>query len=448
MKKIINITLAIVMMSVNLLYAQRTITLLESRQLALQNNAGTKNSRLEIEAARQTKKSAFTNYFPTISGTALSFRAQDPLMKMETKGGNLPVYDGNPAHLHSATQFAYFPGGTTELLKKATFGYITIMQPVFAGGRIYNGNKLAGLGVEVKELQDKVQQNEILLKTEEQYRQILSLEEKYKTILKYEEMLNSIKKQVEDAYNQGLATRNDVLKVKLKLSELLLNKSKLENGKKLAAMAFCQYIGITYEEGNIYSDVMEVTDTPQNNFTPHNEALKNRNEYALLEKSVEAEKLQTKLKLGEYLPQAGIGVNGMYMKMDDAKERTIGLIYGTLSVPISAWWGGSHELEERSVKEDIARNNFKNNSELLLLQMEKAWQDLSDAYKQYQLSIQAKEQAEENLNVNEDSYKNGLITISDLLDAQALYQQTQDQLTDAKANYLIKRTSYLQVTGR
>jgi outer membrane protein TolC len=50
--------------------------------------------------------------------------------------------------------------------------------------------------------------------------------------------------------------------------------------------------------------------------------------------------------------------------------------------------------------------------------------------------------------VNEDSYKNGISTVSDLLEAQALLQQTQDQLTEAKANYIVKKTTYLQVTGR
>ena len=81
------------------------------------------------------------------------------------------------------------------------------------------------------------------------------------------------------------------------------------------------------------------------------------------------------MKLGEYLPQAGIGITGLYMKFDEGKDRTLGMVYGSLAVPISSWWGGSHELQERSIKEEIAENNFKDNCELLILQMEKAWQD-------------------------------------------------------------------------
>ena len=448
MKKINFYILLIILFSVNQIFAQRVLTREESKQLALQNNAKSKNSKLEIEASRQIKKSAFTNYFPNISAGGFMWNAKKSLIEMEMQGGDLPVYDGDPANLGSATQFAYFPSSTIGLLKKGTVGYINAIQPIFTGGRIIYGNKLASLGEDVSELKDKMTEDEILLKTEEQCWLIVSLEEKSRTINKYEELLNRLLLQVEDAYKSGIVMKNDVLKVKLKLSEVLLNKSKLENGRKLAAMAFCQHIGIPYDSSLVFKDELEIPDLPQSYFVDKNEALKKRVEYSLLEKSVEAEELQTKIKRGEYLPQAAIGISEMYMKFDESKERTFGIVYGTVSVPISGWWGGSHELQERSIKEEITKNNFKNNSELLLLQIEKAWQDLNDAYKQYLLSKESKVQAEENFKVNDDSYKNGLITVSDLLEAQALLQQTQDQLTEAKANYLVKVTTYLKVTGR
>lgn len=429
-------------------FAQKVLTLDESRQLALQNNSKSKNSRLETDASRQIKKSAFTNYFPNISAGGMMWSAQKDLMDIKTQGGNLPVYDGNLANLASATQYAYMPGGSMGMMKNGTIGFVNIVQPLFAGGRILNGNRLASLGEEVSEFKDKLTKNEILLKTEEQYWQIVSLEEKSKTVDSYEALLKNLLSKVEDAFKSGLVMKNDVLKVKLKLSEVLLNKSKLENGRKLAAMAFCQYIGIPYDSALVLKDELKINNLPESYYVDKNEAVKGRAEYSLLGKSVEAEKLQTNMKLGEYLPQAGIGLSGIYMKFDETKERTLGMVYGTVSVPISGWWGGTHELEERNIKEEIAENNFKNNSELLVLQVEKAWQDLTDAYKQYLLSEESKAQAEENIKVNEDSYKNGLSTVSDLLEAQALLQQTQDQLTDAKVSYADKVINYLQVTGR
>ena len=448
MKKINFYILLITLFNLSQLFAQKVLTLEESKQLALQNNAKSKNSKLEIEASRKIRKSAFTNYFPNVSAGGFKWSAEKGLFDIDMQGGNLPVYDGNPVNLQNPTQFAYFPSSTISIWKKGTIGYINAIQPIFTGGRIIYGNKLASLGEDVSELKDKMTEDEILLKTEEQYWLIVSLEEKSRTINKYEELLNRLLLQVEDAYKSGIVMKNDVLKVKLKLSEVQLNKSKLENGRKLAAMAFCQHIGISYDSSLVFKDELEISDLPQSYFVDKNEALKKRVEYSLLEKSVEAEELQTKIKRGEYLPQAAIGISEMYMKFDESKKRTFGMVFGTVSVPISGWWSGSYELQERSIKEEIAENNFKNNSELLLLQIEKAWQDLNDAYKQYLLSKESKSQAEENFKVNEDSYKNGISTVSDLLEAQALLQQTQDQLTEAKANYIVKKTTYLQVTGR
>jgi outer membrane protein len=424
MKKINILIFLLVFLCANGVIAQETLTLDESIKLALQNNYEVKNSELGIRAARQTKKSALTSYFPSISAGGLKLHAEEPLMEIG------------------------FHGLSMGFLEKGTIGYVGAVQPIFAGGRIINGNKLASLGEDVSEFKKKITKDEVILKTEEQYWQVISLEEKYKTIDKYEEMLDDLSKQVTDAYNSGIVMKNDVLKVKLKKSEVLLNKSKLSNGIELAQMAFCQYLGLPLDSQPILKDSLAIGESPQSLFVENSQVLKNRNEYKLLELSVRAEKLQTRITRGQYLPQVAIGADYQYLKFDESKGRTFGMIYGTLSMPISGWWGGSHELNKRKQEEQIAENSFNDNSEKLLLQMEKTWQDLGDAYTQYQLSEETKEQATENMKVNQDSYDNGLTAVSDLLEARALLQQAEDQLIEAKTNYLILKTKYLQVTGR
>lgn len=401
-------------------YSQNILTLEQSKEFALKNNTKIKNSNLEIEAAHQTKSAAFTKYFPSISAGALALKAKDNIIEI----------------------------GSNGILNRADAEYLTIVQPVFAGGRIQTGNKLASLGEEVTTYKSKLTKDEVLLKTEEQYWQIISLDEKLKTINAYEELLGNLAQQVDDAYNSGLVMKNDVLKVKLKQSEVLLNKSKLDNGKQLVLMAFCQYIGISSDSMITLQDELSIDTNPQSLSVDHNEALRTRAEYHLLQQSVQAEKLFTRQKLGEYLPQVGIGVSGFRYKIDKHKSANDGMVFGTIQVPISNWWEASHTLQERKIKEQIAGNNLNETTDLLLLQMKKAWQDLCDAYKQVSLSDESRIQAEENLKVNRDSYKNGLVNLSDLLEAQATLQQAKDQLIDAKTNYKIKQSTYLSVTGR
>ena len=447
MKKV-NKLFILIIVSTCLLNAQNYLTLEKSKELALTNNTKVKNSKLEIESAEQKKKSAFTNYFPNISVNDMALRADKSLLDMAFPGGNLPVYDGNIQNLAAATQYAYFPGMSFSLLDELNVGFATVVQPIFTGGRIINGNRLASLGVEVNNLRSSLVKNEIMLSTEEKFWQLISLEEKLLTIQKYEALLTSLIKQVEDAYKSGLSTKNDLLKVRLKISEVRLNKSKLMNGRELAMMAFCQHIGIEYSPDIKLKYDLTITSDPNILSIDHNQSLKKRYEFNLLQKSVDAAELTTKMKIGEYLPQIGLGLSGYYMKLDKQKYVSNGLVFASLSIPISNWWSGSHEIKIDKINEEIAANNFKESSDLLLLQMKKAWQDLNDAYKQIALSEDAKTQAEENLKVSEDSYKNGLVTVSDLLEAQAMLQQANDQLTDSKTSYMIRQLQYMQVTGR
>lgn len=155
--------------------------------------------------------------------------------------------------------FRVFP---LSLLDKAAFGSITAVQPVFAGGRIITGNKLAQLGVNVNNSRFILSKSEVLLRTEEQYWLIVSLNEKLKTLHMMGMLLDTIYKQADDACRVGLINRNDVMKVSIKQSEMRMNRMKLENGIKLASMAFSQYIGLPYDSTMVLSDTLVIDQNP------------------------------------------------------------------------------------------------------------------------------------------------------------------------------------------
>ena len=430
------------------LSAQNNYSLEQCKNLALQNNAQIKNKILDFESSEEVKKVAFTKYFPQVEATAMSFRVNKPLMEMNMPGGDLPVYDGNPANLETATQFAYFPGASIAMLEKGTIGYVTVTQPVFAGLQITTGNKLANLGIEVNQLQLVSTQNEIVLETEKQYWQIVALGEKMKTLERYIQLVDTLHKEVNDVYEAGLITRNDLLKVELKQNELQMNHLKLANGIELAKMAFCQYIGVFYNPKVSFADSVGRAEPPQLIYTNHQQALGNRAEYKLLQKSTEAEKYQTKMQRGEYMPQVGVGVSAQYLDIMDDDSSTSGMVFGTIKIPISGWWEASHKLKERRMKEEQNQNMVTDNTEKLLLQMQQARNTLDETYQQVQLAEVSIKQAEENLKVNRDNYDAGMVNVSDMLDAQAQLQQSRDHYTDAVTQYKITKVNYLQLTGR
>jgi outer membrane protein TolC len=133
--------------------------------------------------------------------------------------------------------------------------------------------------------------------------------------------------------------------------------------------------------------------------------------------------------------------------MDD-KSSTMGMVFGTVKIPISGWWEANHKIRERHIKEEQNKNMVKDNTEKLLLQMQQGRNSFEEAIEQVQLADISITQAKQNLNDTQDSYSSGVVNVSDLLDAQAQLQLSHDLYTEALTQYKIAKLNYLQITGR
>jgi outer membrane protein TolC len=163
------------------------------------------------------------------------------------------------------------------------------------------------------------------------------------------------------------------------------------------------------------------------------------------------------MEVGKRLPSLGVGAGYNYHNLmersflDASKgkiDRTFGMVFASVSVPLSDWWGGSHAIKRRKIEQLKAQEQLTDNAQLLKIRMQKAWNDVQEAFQQVALARQGVEQAEENLRLNRDFYKAGTCTMNDLLQAQLLYQQARDKRTDAFAAYQNSLLDYHQAVGR
>lgn len=153
--------------------AQTTLTLEQCKQLARDNNITLRSAKNDIQQAEQQKKQAFTNYFPQVSAMGAGLTANKHLVQMDME---------MPAALTAA-----MPAGTVNpismgMIKNGLVGNVMAMQPIFAGGQIINGNKLAKVGVEASRIQLEASEDEVELTTEQYYWQVVSLKEKLVTL--------------------------------------------------------------------------------------------------------------------------------------------------------------------------------------------------------------------------------------------------------------------------
>ena len=212
-------------------------------------------------------------------------------------------------------------------------------------------------------------------------------------------------------------------------------------------MVLAQYIGVAEDDFLVRSYLQEPLPLPETYRVDPIAALPNTVGYKLLDKQVEASRLQYKLKVGQNLPSLGIGAGYMYHNILDT-DHSFGMIFATVSIPITDWWGGSHAIRKQKLQLKAAEYTRQDSNEKLVLQMQKLWNELEEAYKQVKLSEESIATAEENVRLSTAYYQAGTETLSELLDAQSLLQQSRDQYTDDYTSYLIKRTQYLQATGQ
>ena len=405
--------------------AQRSLTLEECSQLALENNARMKNARLDVKGAEEVRKEAFTKYFPSISATGGAFTSDNGMAELALVPGLLEM----------------------TMAKNGVMGGVTAVQPVFAGGQILNNNKLAALAVEVSRYQMKQSENEVLLTVEQYYWLHVSLQEKRKTVSLLETLIDNLYKDVEASVRAGVANRNELLQVQLKKNSIASDRLKVDNNLRLSKMLLSQYIGLPEDDFTVQATLQEPLPSPEIYRIDLMSALPTTVAYKLLDKNVEASRLQYKLKVGQNLPSVGIGAGYMYHNILDT-DHSFGMIFATVSVPLTDWWGGSHAIRKQKLQLKAAEYTRQDTNEKLLLQMQKLWNELEEAYKQAKISEESVKTAEENVRLSTDYYQVGTETLSDLLNAQSLLQQSRDQYTDDYTNYLIKRTEYLQATGR
>lgn len=401
--------------------AQQLYSLEECRQMALEQNAKMKVAANKTQMAKQEKREAVTNFFPSISLTGGAMKADDGLIQM-------PMGEQ-----------------TMKLLDEGMFGGAIVTMPIFAGGQIYHGNKLAKLGVELSELQLRQTQNEVTLTVDQYYWNIVVLNEKLKTLQHVSALLEKICSDAKAAVDAGIKNRNDLLQVELRKNETQSVVIDIQNNISICKMLLAQHIGTDMNSFDVQTTVSTELRSPEHLYVNHNERLETTVEYQLLSKAVDASKLEKRLNTGQFLPTVALQGGYLYNDfMGPSQNSFVGML--NVSIPIS--WKAPFSVRKYKLRLQNAVTEFNNGSEQLMIRMQKAQIDLSNAYQQALIALNSIEQSEENLRLNEQYYKAGTSSMSDLLEAQQLYQQSRDKYAEAYSKYEISKTEYLQVTGR
>lgn len=416
--------------------------------LAKANNVQMQTAQLEIEKAQQVKAQVFTKYFPQVSISSIGFFSARPFIEF---GINDIQDDDLSAFLSALITSLNDPEGLNmglpteiNLMQAGHSVNATALVPVYAGGRIMNGNRLANVGVEAARLKAEVSERDMLENIESSYYLVLGLKDKVRTLESALALTDSLERIVDVALRAGLITKSDKLRLSLKQNELKAKQMQLGNGIVLASQLLCQQIGIEYPEAGLTLDTAGFASNPT--LSVANEDFV-RPEHQLLQLQVDAERLRKKLTLGEALPQVGVGGTFAYgFLIRRYKANAIAL--AQVSIPLSQWWETSHKLKEHDIAIREAELMQQDLTEKMGLQVKQAYNQMVEADALLQSDKSALDMAQENYRLAELNYRAGMNTITDVLEAHALLLQAKNAITDRQITYLSARRRYHDLSGR
>ena len=422
------------------------LTLDSCLALARKNNVDIRTSQLEIESAREVKKQVFTKYFPQVKLAGLGYYSANPLI-------HFGLEDNQSYDMRVILEELYDLASTKtdfkkemSLMKKGASGSLMAAQPVYAGGRIITGNKLAKLGIEAAELQAEMKERDILENIESTYFLVTGLQQKVATVDAALDLIDSLDRTVQSALANGLVTRSDALQVQLKRNEMLANRQQLASGIRLSKRLLCTQIGIAYNDNLLFADPTVTTgdDFDFQLATPNAQA-SSRPEVRLLELSVEAEHLKRRLTLGEVLPQLNLIGSVFYGNIIKKDPSANAVVLLSLSVPLTSWWETTHKMRQHNIQIAEARLRQDNLNQMMSLEEEKAYSDMVDAAMLIRSDSAALAIAQENYRLASLNYTAGLATISEVLQAHALLLQAQNAITDRQTTYVVARRRLLDL---
>lgn len=408
------------------------LSLQKCREMALAHNEDLQRADNAFRQAELDKKIAFGAYLPKFDATATGTYLTD----MDMMGMELQM------------RGMYMAG-------------ISLVQPLYVGGKIIAGNKLAKIGREVAEENRRKTRMRVIADADNAYWTYISVGRKVRMLDSYRAQMDTVFRQVEVALSAGMGVENDLLRIKTKRSEIHYQYQKAKNGLNLCRLALCNVLGQSLDTEFVPLDTAIVVSAPRE----MDENIAARPELALLEKQVEAGEQQVKVARGDVLPQIGLSAGYLYygnvklkgvnydaggnaipftQKFDDG----LGLVMASVSFPLFHWGEGLKKVKKAKLDLENARLDLQKNRRLLSIEARQAIQNVTDGYRMVETAELASRQADENLRVMQNRYRNAMCTLTDLLDAQSQWQQAQSNLIEAQTQYKIYETEYLKAVGR
>ena len=474
--------------------AQQLLSLDSCRAMALRNNKQLSVSRLKQEVAVNTRKAVHTKYLPKVDAiggyelqsreisllndqqktslnnlgtnivSSVSAKLPETLTSMAQQGLLTPQQAQAFGQLaeQNAGPIAEALNGVGSDIRKAfrsnnrnMFGAaIMVRQPIYMGGAITAANRMANLGEQIADASTKGTIQNTLYEVDNTYWLVVSLNQKNKLANGFLQLVQKLDSDVQKMIQEGVATRADGLKVSVKVNEAEMAVTQAEDGLALAKMLLCKQCGLPIDSDITLEDENKEEVAAMSNATEGDvqTALINRYELEMLGKVVDLSRESTRLARAAYLPQ--IALTGGYAVTNPSvyngfehKFAGVWNIGVLIRMPIWSWHEGTYTIRASKAATTIANMELSEASELIELQVNQSQFKVKEANKKYSMSLKNVEKAKENLRCADLGFAEGVMTATEVMEAQTAWLQAQTQKIDAEIDLRLSQLSLKKALG-
>lgn len=416
-------------------YAQekKVLSLDEAIQLGLANSKTLQLSKAKVEEAVSVYHQTLDKALPSAKASAIYNHAEIPNNTLQLGGGN-------PIRLPSSAD--------------AYLGTLSVNELIFAGNKLKYAKESTDLLKKIAELDVDNNKEEVTLSIINSYLNLYKLAASKKVVQQNLDALDKQYQQTKRFFDQGLVTKNDVLRLQLQKSNIALTGLDIDKNLHIVNYNLAILLGLP-EATEIETTDLNLNPNQATSFATFiDSAMNNRVELKQLDyRSQIADKNILSLK-ADKLPTLGAGFGAYYVNPSGSfipsqnqfiTPVTLGL---TLSWNIGNLWTSKNKVAEATIQKretDISKSILLDQ---VKLEINRNFQNYQQALDKIEVLNTAIEQAQENDDIVQSKYNNNIASVTDRIDADTQLYQAKINLEIAKADAELAYYNLLKSSGQ
>lgn len=444
-----------------------TLSLDSCRALAIRENKELRMASANQRAAFYERKAALTKYLPRVSAmgaylyTSKEFSLLSDEQKATLNGLGTRVGELSPLLTPMVEPLNGVGNSLVEALHTDTrnMGALGVMltQPIYMGGKIAAYNRITRFAEQVAMRQHDLTLQEVIVEVDEAYWQIVSLQQKKRLAESYLALVRKLESDVDHLIQEGMATKADGLSVKVKVNEAKVTLIQVDNGLSISRMLLCQLCGLPLDTTVSLADEREEQADPLPISVDPERAFALRPELRALDLSHRIHQEKVRLARAEFLPT--VALTGGYLATNpsvfnsfERKMKGIWNVGVVVNIPIVTFGERIYKVRAAQAEAFASQLRWEETHEKVELQVSQSRQKVTEASERLQTARESRAEADENLRHANLGMQEGVIPVSQVLEAQTAWLKAHSEHTSAQIDlrlanlYLLKATGSLAIT--